>query len=78
MAIILLVQVKPNCRVSSLEQMPDGNWLARLKSPPVDGKANNELITLVANHFRCPKSAVSIKSGKCRRTKYLVINSYPD
>jgi len=74
MEIILQVHVKPNSRISSLEQMPDGNWLARLKSPPVDGKANAELLALVAKHFSCPKSAVTIKFGQSGRTKYLVIN----
>ncbi|EKQ69936.1 hypothetical protein OsccyDRAFT_1510 [Leptolyngbyaceae cyanobacterium JSC-12] len=77
-AIILQVKVKPNSRVSLLEQMPDGNWLARLKSPPVDGKANAELLALVAKHFRCPKSAVTIKSGQSGRTKFLVINPPTD
>jgi uncharacterized protein YggU (UPF0235/DUF167 family) len=47
----LRVKVKPNARVSSLVQKPDGTWLARLKSPPVDGKANQELVELVAEHF---------------------------
>jgi uncharacterized protein YggU (UPF0235/DUF167 family) len=36
----LLVKVKPNARQSSLQRQPDGSWLALLKSPPVDGKAN--------------------------------------
>jgi len=73
-AIILQIKVKPNSRVSLLEQMPDGHWLARLKSPPVDGKANAELLALVAEHFGCPKSAVTIKSGQSGRTKFLVVN----
>ncbi len=73
--ILLQVKVKPNSSVSRLEQMPDGNWLARLKSPPIDGKANAELLALVAKHFSCPKSAVEIKSGKSGRTKFLVVNS---
>ncbi|WP_448381014.1 DUF167 domain-containing protein [Gloeomargarita sp.] len=72
--MMLHVHVKPNSRVSLLEQMPDGHWLARLKSPPVDGKANAELIALVAKHFGCPKSAVTIKSGQSARTKCLVIH----
>jgi Uncharacterized conserved protein len=73
-AIILQIKVKPNSRVSLLEQMPDGHWLARLKSPPVDGKANAELLALVAEHFGCPKSAVTIKFGQSGRTKFLVVN----
>ena len=69
----LRVRVKPNARSSSLEQVADGTWVARLKSPPVDGKANRELIALVADHFRCPKAAVSIKAGASGRMKVLAV-----
>lgn len=66
----LLVKVKPNARVSSLEPPQDaGPWRATLKSPPVDGKANAELIALVAERFGCPKSAVSIRGGASGRLK---------
>jgi uncharacterized protein (TIGR00251 family) len=67
----LQVRVKPNAKVASLVQEADGTWHARLKSPPVDGKANQELIALVARHFRCPKSAVVIRRGAGGRTKVL-------
>jgi hypothetical protein len=66
---MILVKVKPNARVSSLERAADGTWVAHLKSPPVDGKANAELIELVARHFGCPKAAVTIKSGAAGRLK---------
>ena len=65
----LLVKVKPNARQSSLEHLADGSWLAQLKSPPVDGKANAELIALVAREFGCAKSAVEIASGAGARIK---------
>ena len=48
---ILLVKAKPSARVSSLTQLEDGTWLAQLKSPPVDGKANAELVGLVSKQF---------------------------
>ena len=67
------VKVKPKARASLLEQQPDGTWLARLKAPPVDGKANAELIELVAERFGCPRSAVSIKSGAGGRMKLVKI-----
>jgi hypothetical protein len=70
---ILRIKVKPNARDSSLLQETDGSWTARIKSPPVDGKANEELIALVADRFRCPKSAVTIKSGASGRTKLVKI-----
>jgi uncharacterized protein len=70
---VLRVRVKPNSRTSALSQEEDGTWLARLRSPPVDGKANQELIELIAGHFRCRKSAVSIKSGARGRVKLVRI-----
>ncbi len=67
------VKVKPNARVSALEQSGDGTWLARVKSPPVDGKANQELVTMVARHFGVRKAQVSIRSGASGRLKLVRI-----
>ena len=70
---IIQIKVKPNSRASRLERNEDGTWVAQLKSPPVDGKANDELISLVARHFKRPKSEVSIKSGASTRLKLVQI-----
>jgi uncharacterized protein YggU (UPF0235/DUF167 family) len=74
MARTLRIQVKPNARVSALERGPDGAWLARLKAPPVDGKANAELIALVAAHFGLRRAQVTIKTGAGARIKTLVLS----
>ena len=74
-AMVLQIKVKPNARASSLAQQPDGTWIAQIKSPPVDGKANKELIGLVADHFRCRKADVEIKSGASGRMKLVKIAS---
>jgi len=70
---ILQVRVKPRARVSELVPDGTGAWVAHVTAPPVDGKANAEVIALVARHFGCPKSAVSIKSGASGRTKLVRI-----
>lgn len=70
----LQVRVKPNNRESSLEAQPDGTWLAKLKSPPVDGKANAELVALVAETFGVRKAQVEIRSGAGGRLKFLRID----
>ncbi len=72
---IIRVKVRPNARETSLEQLADGSWLARVRSPATEGKANGELLALVAGHFRRPKAAVSIKSGASSRTKLVRIES---
>jgi hypothetical protein len=70
---LIQVKVRPGSRTSTLTPAEDGTWLALLKSPPVDGKANAELIGLVARRFGCAKAAVSIKGGASGRTKWVRI-----
>lgn len=65
----LKLKVKPGSRDESLIEQDDGTWLARVKAPPVDGKANAALITLIAAHFGLRKAQVSIKSGGSGRMK---------
>jgi uncharacterized protein YggU (UPF0235/DUF167 family) len=72
---MIRVRVKPRSRVSAFGAAHDGTWVARLRSAPVDGKANEELIALVAAHFHCRKSAVSIKAGAAGRAKWVRITS---
>ena len=71
--MVIQVKVKPRCHASSLQETAPGSWLAQLKSPPVDGQANEELIALVAAHFGCRKSCVSIRSGAWGRLKRVEI-----
>lgn len=70
----LQLKVKPNARASALEQQADGTWLAQTKAPPVDGKANEELVALVAQHFGVRKAQVSIKSGAGGRMKLVQVD----
>ncbi len=71
----LKIKVKPNAGVSALQSLEDGTWLAQLKSPPVDGKANAELIDLVAHQFGCARSAVVIRTGAGTRLKLVRISA---
>ena len=73
--MILEVKVKPRSRTSGLDRLPDGTWVARLKSPPVDGKANAELVTLIAERFRCPKATVTIRAGASGRRKIVRVDT---
>ena len=72
----LQLKVKPNARQSVLvpPATPGEPWSAQLKAPPVDGKANEELVALVARHFGCPKSAVRIKAGAGGRMKLVQVD----
>jgi uncharacterized protein (TIGR00251 family) len=69
------VRVKPNARESALREQDDGTWLAEVKAPPVDGKANEELRALVADEFGVRKAQVSIRRGASGRAKLVEIDA---
>ena len=46
-----------------------------MKAAPVDGKANEELIALIARHFKCRKADVVIKSGASGRIKLIRVET---
>ena len=74
-ATIIRVRVKPNSRTSLLTQSADGSWVAQVKAPAIEGRANRELVALIAQQFHCVKAAVSIKSGASGRIKIVRIET---
>ncbi|MBW4596281.1 MAG: DUF167 domain-containing protein [Brasilonema angustatum HA4187-MV1] len=69
------VKVKPNSKIQKIEEEADGTLKVHLKSPPVDGKANEELIKLLAEKFDVSKSHIKIKSGLSSRQKLIEIDT---
>jgi uncharacterized protein (TIGR00251 family) len=69
------VKVKPNSKHQSIKEKPDGSFTVHLKSPPVDGKANEELIKILAKRFDVSKSKLIIKSGLSSRQKLIEIDT---
>lgn len=73
---LLEVEVVPGSRES---RFPCGfnAWRGRLeakvRAPPEDGKANAELVALVAAALAVPTSAVRVTSGQTSRRKGLTI-----
>ncbi len=68
---IIEVRVRSDSRTSRVCESVDGSWRAQLKSPPVDGRANTELIARVARYFGLKRSQVELRSGASGRIKRL-------
>lgn len=69
------VKVKPNSKQQKIEEAADGSLTVHLKSPPVDGKANEELIKLLSAKFNVSKSQITIKLGASSRNKLVEIDT---
>ena len=64
------VKTTPRSRVVRLDNPePDGVWQARVQAPPVDGKANEAVVRLLAERFDVPKSRIALVSGETSRLK---------
>jgi hypothetical protein len=50
-------------------EMADGTLKVKLTAPPVDGKANDSLIKLLADYFDKPKSKIKIAAGATSKNK---------
>jgi uncharacterized protein len=67
------VKVKPSSKQQSITEETDGSLTIHLKSPPVDGKANDELIKLLAKKYQVPKSKITIQLGSSSKIKLVDI-----
>lgn len=71
----LNVTVRAGARARSVEQRPDGSLLVKTTVAPEKGKANADVIELVAEHFNVPKSCVEVVRGHTSSKKILKISA---
>ena len=74
-AIRLSVQVAPNAKKTEVSGITGDALRIRLHAPPVDGKANDELIRFVAERLGLPKRAVQLAGGHASKRKLLQIEN---
>ncbi|HEY1082449.1 MAG TPA: DUF167 domain-containing protein [Prosthecobacter sp.] len=72
----LVVRVTPNARKTEfsgwgMDEKGRSVMLMKLGAPPVDGKANVELIQFLAKALGCAKSQITLLRGESSRQKVL-------
>jgi uncharacterized protein (TIGR00251 family) len=70
------ISVRVNTRAPRTEFagiMEDGTIKIKLTSPPIDGKANEELVKFLAAVMQIPKKNVEIISGHASKNKLVVL-----
>lgn len=60
--------------MDALEKAADGSLVARIKAPPVDGKANEYLEKFIASLLDIAKSKVQLQKGQTSPFKTLSID----
>lgn len=72
--MILGVQVKPNAKQTRAVGWADERTvILAIAAPPVDGKANDEVVRFLARTLGLPKSSVTVERGTTSRTKHIAL-----
>lgn len=71
--LTIVVRVTPRASRDTLTMEGDNVLRARLTAPPVEGAANEALVTLLAARLRLPKRAITIVRGASSRDKRVAI-----
>jgi len=70
----IVVEVKLHAKVSKIQKLDGETYRVFVKSAPIEGKANEEIISLLAKYFNIPKSSVDIVKGTKGKRKIADIN----
>jgi uncharacterized protein (TIGR00251 family) len=66
---LLAIRVQPNASVTEVAGEYGEELKVRLAAPPVDGRANEALVTFLARALGVPKASVSVRRGQSGRSK---------
>ena len=65
------IRVKPNSKENQVVEKGPDQLLVKVKAPPQENKANQEVIKTLAEYFHVSKSRISIVAGFRSKQKVL-------
>lgn len=70
----IFVRVKTRARHEGIEKIDDNHFKIAVKEPPEDGRANEAVVSALADYFNRAKSDVILISGHTSKNKLLEID----
>jgi uncharacterized protein (TIGR00251 family) len=67
--LVFTIRVTPRASANAVSGERDGVLLVRVTAPPLEGKANDAVVALLAKTLGTPRSAVKVVGGASSRTK---------
>lgn len=74
--MIIYLKVKPNSKFENVEKINDKNFVVHIKKPPIENKANKELIKILTKFFGIPKSQINIIKGLKSKNKIIEVKGF--
>lgn len=67
------MQVHPGAKQNTVVRLENGVWHIKIAAPPVEGKANKELVGFLSAVLGVSKSRITIEKGVTSRKKLIVV-----
>ena len=69
----ITVRVIPRAKVNKVAVQPDGTVRVHTTTAPTDGKATADVIKMLAEHYKVPKTSIKLLRGATSRDKVFQI-----
>jgi len=70
----ITVRVQPNAKRNEVVRFEGGVLHIKIAAPPVKGKANHEMVRLLADVLGVPKTSITVERGATSRMKVITID----
>jgi uncharacterized protein (TIGR00251 family) len=68
------IRVKTNARKTGIVALPNGSLVVSVKAPPIEGRANGEIVEALAQHYGKRKRDITILRGARGKNKLVEIS----
>lgn len=70
----IFIKVKTKAKEKKIEKIDENHFIVKIKELPEKGKANQEVIKIIAQYFKVSLSQVAIISGLKSKNKIIYVN----
>jgi uncharacterized protein (TIGR00251 family) len=71
--MLVRVHVTPNAREALVTRVDEASFEVRVDEKATGGRANKRLVEILSEHFKVPKSRISIVNGAKSRDKVVEV-----
>ena len=71
---ILAVRVTPGAKRNAVTAFKEGVWNIKIAAPPVEGRANEELVAFLSKKLDIRRSSLNVIKGQSSRNKLVSVS----
>jgi len=73
--MLVRVHVTPNSKEARVTKVGEASFDVKVDEKAVDGRANKRLVEILSDHFKVPRSRISIVRGAKSRDKIVEVSA---